>query len=106
MKGLKMAKRVSVSKEALEKLIEYADGERQAAHEAYKVSTSEEGYAASAREFEELVNALDAKETEIMYLYHYRFVGGEEFALYRNREDAEARCEGHRWAEVISLIVL
>jgi hypothetical protein len=45
---------------------------------------------------------------DILYLYHHRFVGGEEFGLYENRADAEAMCEGEdkNWAEVISMVVL
>lgn len=43
---------------------------------------------------------------EFLYLYHWRFTNGEEFGLYRNREDAEAMCEGKLSAEVISLAVI
>lgn len=44
----------------------------------------------------------------ILYLYHWKFVGGEEFGLYEDREDAQDKVDesGSPWAEVISLIVL
>jgi hypothetical protein len=30
----------------------------------------------------------------VLYLYHWHFPNGEEYALYRNREDADQACEG------------
>lgn len=46
---------------------------------------------------------------ESVYLYYWRFPGGEEFGLYRRKEDAEARAAEHvgeGLSEVLSMAVL
>lgn len=41
---------------------------------------------------------------EFLYLYHWRFEGGEEFGLYEDRLEAEYMCLDKPGAEVISLV--